>query len=172
MIRKLCNSIFSLILIVVTAVSLALFVPTLLGYKTFAVISGSMEPNVHVGSLAYVKPMEASEIKVGDIITFHMSGQQGMMATHRVVEIQTDKNAFITKGDANENVDGALAFERLLGKMTYSIPYLGYVTVYLKTMQGLVLAGAILILMVLLTIIPDFLNKGRAEKLIIPPINK
>ena len=67
----------------------------------------------------------SNDIKEGDIIAYGLSG--GVSVLHRVVE--TDKNSRIwrTKGDANEVSDpGAVSYEQYLGKMIFSLPYVGY----------------------------------------------
>ena len=59
-------------------------VPQFFGIKTFVIVSGSMEPNIHVQDVIVVEEVEESEIKVGDIISFD---QDGAITTHRVVNI-------------------------------------------------------------------------------------
>lgn len=136
--------------------------PPILGYKTYAVLSGSMEPNLQVGSMAYVKPARPESISKGDIITYTMAGDTTKLVTHRVIDIDRENKEFITKGDANEVKDGPISFQRLVGKMSFRIPYLGYAAVYLKTKQGFMVIAAVLILIVLSNMLPEIL--GKEEK--------
>ena len=70
-----------------------------------AVLSGSMEPTYHVGSLIYVKDADPEEVQVGEPITFKISDDT--MVTHRVVAIDPGGPNLQTKGDASrDNVDG------------------------------------------------------------------
>jgi signal peptidase I len=158
MIKKLYNKITIIILTLMILVSLALIGPSLLGYKPFVVLSGSMEPSLQVGSMTYVKPSIPENISTGDIITYTMTGNSTKLITHRVVSIDNTKKQFITKGDANNAVDGPVAFERLVGKAVFSIPYLGYAIAYIKTTQGIIVVGSILIIMVFITIIPELIK--------------
>ena len=64
----------------------------IVGFTPYAVLSGSMEPAFHVGSLIYVKSVDPEDIKVGDAITFRLSGED-TAATHRVIEIDREKSA-------------------------------------------------------------------------------
>ena len=113
-----------------TAVGMAGFclflLPQTAGCTPRVVISGSMEPAVPVGSIVYTNRwIKQENIKEGDIIAYGLSG--GVSVLHRVVE--TDKNSRIwrTKGDANEVSDpGAVSYEQYLGKMIFSLPYVGY----------------------------------------------
>ena len=61
MVKKICNILSTIVLVVLLAAAAVILVPMLLGYKEMAVLSGSMEPTIPVGSLVYVKPVEASE---------------------------------------------------------------------------------------------------------------
>lgn len=133
----------------------------LVGLTPYAVISGSMEPEYPVGSLIYVDQVEPSEISIGDPITFVMN-ESLMVATHRVVDIKAD-GSFITKGDANDTVDGTPVHPKnLLGRPQFSLPYLGYVSVFLASRQGRVVLLGALVILILTLLFPD--GKSRVLK--------
>ena len=77
-----------------------------LGLVPLVVTSGSMSPGMPTGSLAFVREVPDSSIRVGDVITFDAPGKRGRV-THRVIErIQrNDRWYFRTKGDANGSPD-------------------------------------------------------------------
>jgi signal peptidase len=163
MLKKIRDFISTIILIAMIMLAVLLAGPYLIGLRTYAVISGSMEPTLNVGSLAYVKPAEPEEISQGDIITFFMDGSQ-TAATHRVVKINTEEKTFITKGDANNCEDAPVSFDRLVGKTLFDIPYLGYLTMYIKTKQGIISAVCILTLMVLFSCISRIMRKEKHQQ--------
>lgn len=139
-------------LIVVIAILLA--GTRLVGLTPYAVLSGSMEPQYAVGSLIYVKDIETKSIQVGDPITFVLN-EDLLVATHRVVEITKEGN-FITKGDSNESNDGKPVHpNNVLGKPIFSIPYLGYLSVFLSSKQGKVVLGVIGTLILISMLIPE-----------------
>ena len=70
MITKICNFLMSIIIVIMVVIAGLLFVPRIFGYETFAVISGSMEPNIPVGSIVYSKECTMDDLQVGDSITF------------------------------------------------------------------------------------------------------
>ena len=79
--------------------------PRLMGMQVFTVLSGSMEPVYHTGSLIYVRDVDPMEIQPGQVITFMLD--EDTVATHRVVEVVPDEIdrsvlRFRTKGDAND----------------------------------------------------------------------
>ena len=77
--------------------------PMIAGYKPVVVLSGSMEPTYHVGSVIYYKHTAFANIQVGDTITFR-AGTDGMV-THRVTSKSELSRTFTTKGDANPSED-------------------------------------------------------------------
>lgn len=162
-VTKICNVITILFSIVVFAVIAALIVPRFAGYETFAVLSGSMEPYYHVGSVVYVnKNVGPEEIQVGDPITFKKGA--GSLATHRVIEIDSEKREFTTKGDANTAVDFApVSFDEMVGKAGLTIPYLGYITMNIKTKQGILAAVGVLLVLIIINLIPEILKPEAAD---------
>lgn len=144
------------------AATAAIFiVPKLIGYDTFVVLSGSMEPKYHVGSMVFVKPVSAEEIKVGDAISFKIAGKDVEVATHRVIAVDSAKKEFSTKGDANETADvEPVSFDRLIGRASdFSVPEIGYLSVFIRTKQGILVACAALILIILLIFLPEIFKK-------------
>ena len=76
------------------------------GWEFDAVLSGSMEPVYHVGSLVVFRPVDPQTVKVGDIISFKLPDLNTPIC-HRVIDIVHDGGStyFQTKGDANEEPD-------------------------------------------------------------------
>ena len=107
----------------------------------YVVLSGSMEPALYTGSLAFVRQIEPADVAGGDIITFSSPNDPDRLTTHRVVGINEDNGlSFITRGDANEvNDPNPVAEEQLVGRVSGSIPYLGYVFGFAQTREGLFL---------------------------------
>ena len=133
-IRKIWNVSMSILLAAAICLAIALTVPGLLGYKSYVVTSGSMEPMYPVGSLILVKPVPAEEVAVGDAITFYMKNTE-IVATHQVYEIDKEQKVFRTQGINNRDSKGNIlhdaapaAFDSLIGKPFACIPYLGSVS--------------------------------------------
>lgn len=76
--------------------------------EQFHVTTWSMRPTIDAGDLIISRPVPASQVKVGDIITIEDDNSTGL-TTHRVVEVEpgpTAESRTVTlKGDANEDVD-------------------------------------------------------------------
>ena len=82
--------------------------PHLLGYRTSTMLTGSMEPGISPGDVVVTVPKPASEVEVGDVISYHIPVEDHRVETHRVVKVLHQRDGSIairTQGDANENVD-------------------------------------------------------------------
>ncbi len=97
------------------------------GWEFDAVLSGSMEPVLHVGGLVVIKPLNASDVTIGDVISFKLPGIKTPIC-HRIigVELKDGQIYFQTKGDANNTPDIDLVpTASVNGKAIYHIPYVG-----------------------------------------------
>jgi signal peptidase len=113
----------------------------LLGYQSYVIYSGSMEPIVKVGSLLLTRPADVEDLRVGDVITYRSPGNHTTL-THRIVSVRQEdgERVFTTKGDASLEPDPREVILRgQVSKMAFDIPYLGYVVDFAKSTQGVVL---------------------------------
>ena len=166
--KKIWNVISNILVALVVILALLLVGARVVGLQVFTVLSGSMEPTYHTGSLIYVKEVDPYTIEVGQPITFMLN--EDTVATHRVVGIVPDEEdptviRFRTKGDANEAEDGGLVhYKNVIGTPIFSIPYLGYVADYIQHPPGMYIAisaGAILLLLVF---IPDIFADDKDKE--------
>lgn len=156
--KLIYNTMTTILVLGTMLMALLLVGVRLIGFTPYSVLSGSMEPTYPVGSLIYVKKMSPQEIKVGDPITFVLN-EDLVVATHRVVEVNTETEQFRTKGDANESIDAApVHFNNLLGKPVFHIPWMGYVASFLATQKGITVGGCALVCVILLVFFPDILR--------------
>ena len=118
------------------------------GLKPVVVMSGSMEPAIRTGSLAFIDTSDREVFK-GDVVSFRTGD---MLVTHRVIEVT--ENGYRTKGDNNEAADAGIVKDSSIeGKILFSIPGAGY---FLKT--AALPAG---IAVILLYIFMKIIYKGK-----------
>lgn len=170
------NIIFALLLLMMAALSFFLIqsrmaggVPQVAGYQIYIVLSGSMSPEFDTGSLAFVREIEAEQIAVGDIITFRSRADSDSLTTHRVVEVIDDDGLrFVTRGDANNvNDPSPVLAENVVGRVTGSVPYAGYLMNFVQTRQGLILlifVPGVLIIVYELGKIMKYLTAGSGDR--------
>ncbi len=124
---------------------------SLFGYRYYNILTPSMEPTYKVGDLVFVKICDGKDINVGDVITYNPSTGSDAYLTHRVTKKfdnyeNTGKVCFNTKGDANNTEDGFLIDEdRVVGKVTFGVPGLGFVIAFIKTRWYLILLIVVMI---------------------------
>jgi signal peptidase len=115
------------------------------GIRLFVVVSGSMKPSILPGSVVVTK--EQKVYSTGQVVTFKSDfgvdvKNPKYLITHRILRVD-DKSGvpyFITKGDANENEDLKPVNSNLvLGRVLFSIPFLGYPVTFAKTQIGFIL---------------------------------
>ncbi len=109
----------------------AVLIPRLTGATPYTVLTGSMRPSLPPGTLVVVKPVDAEQVGIGDVITYQLESGEAPVVTHRVTKVaQTTEGEarFTTQGDANNAADDQLVMPvQIRGKLWYSVPYLGYV---------------------------------------------
>lgn len=114
--RRIWSVITTIVVILIVFLAIALVGVRVFGLTPYTVLSGSMEPTYHVGSLIYVKEVEPSEVEVGDPITFVVN-EDLLVATHRVVEIdvQTSRQQTIVdeNGEAMVDAEGNPIYEEV-----------------------------------------------------------
>ncbi|HEY8445130.1 MAG TPA: signal peptidase I [Bacilli bacterium] len=123
------------------------------GYDYYVVISDSMHPAIPKYSLVYIKK-DAKEINIGDVIAFN---GDDMPILHRVIDV--DGNIYTTHGDHNpEGSIENVAFNNIIGKMIFHIPYIGllFINQYFWIIMALVICGLIIVR----NIIKEMKNRG------------
>lgn len=146
-----CRFLGALLLAAAILSCLPVAIPQAAGYRVYSIVSGSMEPELPVGSLIYVKRTDAQKVAAGDVIAFE---KEGSVVSHRVVENNTAEEEFTTKGDANAEEDlRPVPYEALIGRVEAHVPYLGVLSVLYSSLQGklsmigFACAGAVLLLL-------------------------
>ncbi len=138
-------AVLALVVVALLGVS---FVPTLLGYESFIVTSGSMGKAVPTGSVAVTRMVDMRSVRKGDVVSFQTGSASRI--THRVIAVDEEEGQriFTTKGDANSFVDPEpvrLSSGRI-SRVEWSVPFAGYVVRYARTPIGGILLFAVPIL--------------------------
>lgn len=120
-----------LLIVVVGLAALAILVPRITGSVPLTVLTSSMEPGMPPGTLAVVRPVDPSDIGVGDIVTYQIRVDRPGVISHRVVAVAIGadgRRLFTFKGDNNSAVDPErVVAAQVMGRVWYSIPGLGFV---------------------------------------------
>jgi signal peptidase len=125
---------------------LALILPLAFGMRPLVVLSGSMEPVLHVGDVTVVERIAPRDAGVGDVVTFKAPGT-GRVTTHRLRAVRHaggGRFVFTTKGDANNGVERwTLPSDGRLSRAVYRIPLVGHALLVIRTPLGWTLLVAL-----------------------------
>lgn len=172
-ISKILRGMSTVLVVIVVILAVLLAGVRVAGLDVFVVLSGSMEPEYPVGALLYVNEADTSQLAEQDVITFQLADD--VVATHRIIELVPDENdpsiiRYRTKGDANEAEDGSLVeASQIIGTPIFTIPYLGYLAMFIQTAKGKYVAIAVCAALLLIVVLTELLiseagnNKKKKE---------
>lgn len=168
LIKKIFNGISLALVVIMVLFAVLLAGARLVGLQVFTIISGSMEPNYHLGAIIYVQDVAPETLKTGDVITYLLNNDT--VTTHRIVAVEPDAEdptvlRFRTKGDANRIEDpNPVHEENVVGKVVATIPYLGYVSDYVQHPPGTYIVFAAVAILILAAFLPDILRPEKKEE--------
>ncbi len=159
---KVVHYIFVILVVLVGLLLLGSVAPIPGNFEIKIVQSGSMEPAIKVGSLVAIKP--ADDYNIGDVITFGEDEQGEVPTTHRIVDerIVSGEVRYTTQGDANDDPDAQEVGEReIIGKVLFSIPFLGFILDFARQPIGFVLIVGIPLAIVVIDEITNIWTEVR-----------
>lgn len=158
MVRWVAGAVSNALIVILLVLVVAFAGVRLVGLTPYAVLSGSMEPELPVGSLIYVRKVDPATIQPGDAVTFEKSS--GSIVTHEAYELDSDSGLIYTQGINNRSEDGTIlhdgepvAFSQVIGVPVACIPLLGYMNALITTPLGIACACAVACASVVLSLI-------------------
>jgi signal peptidase I len=144
--RRLARRMIMLAIVLLSVTVAAPFANGLSPTRGFAVASGSMEPELSVGTLVFT---ERGPIEVGDVVVYW--SPIGSHQVHRVVEIVEgpDGVRYRTAGDASEARDSFLVpAEDVQGRVVRDVPHVGHLWLLPGWLQASLFLGAVFLYLV------------------------
>jgi signal peptidase len=160
---------FIAFIIVVALLLIFSVLPITGNYKVMTVLSGSMDPNIKMGSVVVVKPVQ--DYKIGEVITFGPYSKTKAPTTHRIYDIRVvdGQPLYITKGDANDAPDPKeIQKKDVVGKVLLSVPYMGYAVDFAQKPLGfaliIIVPAAIIVYDEIKKIFSELKKKKKTEE--------
>ena len=177
--KRAANVLGIVLLIALVAPFAAYAAPEVVGAdESFVVLTASMTPAIAPGDVVIVAERDPAAIAEGDVITF-VRGTSNVPVTHRVIGVTGEGAtlAFETMGDANEGPDpGLVPAGNLVGTVTLTIPWIGYVIQFAGTQVGFValvlLPFGLLAVTEIWSIVRDREGPGSGPSLASPIVSK
>jgi signal peptidase len=136
------------------------------GEVSYVVLTASMTPAIAPGDVVIVDGVPARDVTVGDVIVFEQRAGDPIPITHRVIAVDRPADAppeFRTKGDANEDADlNPVTPDRLVGRVMFTIPLIGYVIQFVGTPTGFVALVVLPLGLLVASEVADLLRSGRS----------
>ena len=100
------------------------------GFRVFMIVSESMKGEYEIGNILIEKSVPASDINIGDNITYlsESEGAKGITITHKVIKKEEREGTtyFVTKGIANAIEDPEITYDQVYGKVIYKTILLSF----------------------------------------------
>ena len=119
------------------------------------IMSGSMEPRIHVGDVVVTRDVPGATLTKGQVITVKDPDHPAKTRTHRVLRRAAD-GTIVTKGDANPQADSShISNENVLGVGVVRVPWVGRPAYWMAEQNWLALGATSLFLgWCLITVLP------------------
>ena len=152
------------VIIVAIICALALTLPSFFGVTTFVVESADQETNLPVGSVTYAYPVKVTDAVSGDLILvndedatykyqlYNISPESG---TATVTDPSTSEDKYLTVSFTNKDYVPKVFPQKFLS----TIPYIEYLQVAVKSVEGLIIIGLVVLFLIILFIISELWKK-------------
>ncbi len=99
--------------------------PLVVGWTPRVILSGSMEPRIHVGDIIVTRTVPAATLAKGQVITVKDPDHPAKTRTHRLLRREAD-GMLVLRGDANAQPDSSkVSVDDVLGLGVVRVPYVG-----------------------------------------------
>ena len=149
--------IVNIILVCAILTAAALLVPPLVGVQTFVMDDMSMQTNLAAGSVTYAVPKEAQEMKNGDKVLEEASTGNYV---YRITNLNVEENTCtLTAPGTSPQVTKEANISNGVSKVVFTMPFIGYVVMAMRSMEGLIIIGLAVVFVILLFILSEICKK-------------
>jgi signal peptidase I len=128
------------VLVGLSALLMAGILPTIFGSESLAVSTSGMQPEIQLGSLAVVSPVKVEDLSVGDVIVYRKPQEPDFIVIQRLLNVDTDQPNLLNlqvRGDSQPVAEQvSVASGVRLGRVVYSIPFLGRLVDFVNQFTG------------------------------------
>ena len=154
---KFLKLIVNLMILCIAAVALALLVPPLAGVKTIMIDDSGKETNLPLGSVTYGQYVDVGELKQDDKILvesgtstyeYKIKGMDEAAGTYILTDAHSD-----SVEEHTAELGGSVAVT------LFTVPYIAYAAMAMQSVEGLIIAGLLIVFMIILFILSELWKK-------------
>lgn len=157
---KVLKTIVNVILFCAIVVAAGLLIPPFAGITTVMVDDVDMQTNLPQGSVAYAVEKDRSELKQGDKVLISQEGRQYVYVVDSI-----DGRSVVL--DDQLSTDGGTTQQELgstVQKVMLVVPVIGYVSMALRSTEGLIIVGLAVVFVIILFILAEVWKKDDDEE--------
>lgn len=157
---KVLKTIVNVILFCAIVVAAGLLIPPFAGITTVMVDDIDMQTNLSQGSVAYAVEKDRSELKQGDKVLISQEGRQYVYVVDSI-----DGSSVVL--DDQLSTDGGTTQQELgstVQKVMLVVPVIGYVSMALRSTEGLIIVGLAVVFVIILFILAEVWKKDDDEE--------
>ena len=157
---KVLKTIVNVILFCAIVVAAGLLIPPFAGVTTVMVDDVDMQTNLPQGSVAYAVEKDRSELKQGDKVLVSQDGGQYVYVVDSI-----DGSSVVL--DDQLSTDGGTTQQELgsaVQKVMLVVPVIGYVSMALRSTEGLIIVGLAVVFVIILFILAEVWKKDDDEE--------
>lgn len=157
---KVLKTIVNVILFCAIVVAAGLLIPPFAGITTVMVDDVDMQTNLPQGSVAYAVEKDRSELKQGDKVLISQEGRQYVYVVDSI-----DGSSVVL--DDQLSTDGGTTQQELgstVQKVMLVVPVIGYVSMALRSTEGLIIVGLAVVFVIILFILAVVWKKDDDEE--------
>ena len=157
---KVLKTIVNVILFCAIVVAAGLLIPPFAGITTVMVDDVDMQTNLPQGSVAYAEEKDRSELKQGDKVLISQEGRQYVYVVDSI-----DGSSVVL--DDQLSTDGGTTQQELgstVQKVMLVVPVIGYVSMALRSTEGLIIVGLAVVFVIILFILAEVWKKDDDEE--------
>ena len=120
--------------------------PLVAGWTPRVIMSGSMEPRIHVGDIVVTRTVPTETLTKGQVLTVTDPDHPSKTRTHRLLSREAN-GELVLKGDANREADSSrVSVDDVLGLGVIRVPYVGRPAYWMAERNWLALGATTLFL--------------------------
>ena len=158
---KFLRWIVNIVLVVAIVVTCGLLIPPLAGITTVIIDDVDMPTNLSKGSVTYGTPKKIEELVAGDDVIVQ-DAQGDYVYRLRAVDV-TSGQCELEDIKSTDNQMRTAIFTKDISKVLFTLPFIGYITMAMKSTEGLIIIGLVVVFIIILFILSELWKKDEDE---------